>query len=82
MGNDPKEYVKLAERLTPQQKRVLTHLGEGKLVKEIADEMDLSANTVANYIKTIYVVMGIHNKVDAARVAWAVQSASKRSAVA
>jgi DNA-binding NarL/FixJ family response regulator len=57
-------------RLTPRQRQVLTHLAHGKLIKEIAAAMCLSESTVENYRTVIYRVLGVHNKVEAARIAF------------
>lgn len=58
----------ILKRLTPRQREVLGYLAQGKLRKEIADIMGLSLNTVGNYCTQIYHLIGVHNKVEAARV--------------
>jgi len=45
------------------------HLCDGKDNGEIADIMHLGHQTVKNYISSIYSKMGVHNRMDAFRLA-------------
>jgi DNA-binding NarL/FixJ family response regulator len=69
MSFDFKTAVKNARRLPPRQRAVLHGLGDGKQRKEIADDMDISAGTVAAHCKLLFLRLGVHNSREAARVA-------------
>ncbi len=49
--------------LTTQETNVLLHLCEGKSNKEIADGLQISAHTVAEHIKNIYLKMQVNNRI-------------------
>jgi DNA-binding NarL/FixJ family response regulator len=48
--------------LTPQEVRLLALLGEGHSYASAAADMDLSINTVRNYIRSIYDKLHVHTK--------------------
>jgi DNA-binding NarL/FixJ family response regulator len=51
--------------LSKQEARVIIPLCAGKLYKEIADEMNISINTVKKHTKSIYVKMHVRNRTEA-----------------
>jgi len=50
--------------LSPQQKEVLRFVCMGKTIKEIAQEMALSPNTVQTYYRNVMRKFGVHKMVD------------------
>ena len=48
----------LISKLSGQERRILTHLAEGKTNREIADEMYLAEKTVKNYVSNLLAKMG------------------------
>ena len=64
-GGQSKESVKL-ELLSPQEKRVLALVTEGKTNKEIAQEMNLSDKTVKNYLSNIFDKLHLTRRAQAA----------------
>ena len=51
--------------LTPQEQRLLTLLAEGYSYLSAAGQMDISVNTVRNYIRSIYEKLHVHSKSEA-----------------
>ncbi|CAA6677756.1 MULTISPECIES: response regulator transcription factor [unclassified Lentimonas] len=47
--------------LTPREADILHRLGDGLLKKEIADELEISAHTVAEHVKRIYIKLEVKN---------------------
>lgn len=56
-------------RLTPRQTKVLLCLEKGMTNKEIARELGISDRTVKMHLSTIYPLLGVHNRTQAAAVA-------------
>jgi len=50
---------------TAREKQVLDLMSEGKLVKEIANSLDVSIHAIKKHIKNIYHKMHVQNKVEA-----------------
>lgn len=50
---------------TVREIQVLDLMAEGKLVKEIASDLDVSVNAIKKHIKNIYMKMHVQNKVEA-----------------
>ncbi|MDB5006387.1 MAG: Two component transcriptional regulator, LuxR family [Mucilaginibacter sp.] len=50
---------------TVREKQVLDLMAEGKLVKEIAANLDVTIHAIKKHIKNIYVKMHVQNKVEA-----------------
>ena len=50
----PKAAAKVAERLTPREDEILTLVRKGYANKEIAVQLEISKNTVANHLQSIY----------------------------
>ena len=57
------------DRLSRQELRVLLHLKEGRLNKQIADELSISESTVKAHISTILNKLGLHSRTQAAVLA-------------
>jgi DNA-binding NarL/FixJ family response regulator len=53
------------ERLTPQEVRLLKLLSEGYSYQGAAGQMNVSINTVRNYIRSIYEKLHVHSKSEA-----------------
>jgi DNA-binding NarL/FixJ family response regulator len=53
--------------LTPRESEVLTLVAQGLRNAEVAEQLNLTAHTVAGYIKSIYAKLGISNRAEAAR---------------
>ena len=56
---------KLGERLTPQELRLLKLLVEGYSYSGAADHLNLSVNTIRDYIRSIYEKLHVHSKSEA-----------------
>jgi DNA-binding NarL/FixJ family response regulator len=56
---------KLGERLTPQELRLLKLLVEGYSYNGAADHLNLSVNTIRDYIRSIYEKLHVHSKSEA-----------------
>jgi DNA-binding NarL/FixJ family response regulator len=52
--------------LTPRELEIFTRLASGKSNHEIADELDLSTNTVSNHIASILAKLHLDNRIQAA----------------
>ena len=51
--------------LTAQEQRLLTLLAEGYSYQSAADQMNVSVNTVRNYVRSIYDKLHVHSKSEA-----------------
>jgi len=51
--------------LTAQEQRLLLLLAEGYSYQSAADRMNISVNTVRNYVRSIYVKLHVHSKSEA-----------------
>jgi len=56
---------KLEEQLTPQELRLLKLLAEGFSYHSAGDQLNISLNTVRNYIRSIYEKLHVHSKSEA-----------------
>jgi NarL family two-component system response regulator LiaR len=61
---ETKQTTKL-EQLTKREMEILTQLAEGKLYKEIADQLHISIDTVKGTCSRIYKKLEVNNKVEA-----------------
>ena len=52
-------------RLTPQEARFLTLLSRGYSYQAAADELEVSLNTVRNYVRAIYEKLHVHSRSEA-----------------
>ena len=68
-GPDP-----LLQKLTPQERRILKLIGEGRTNVQIGLEMSLSPKTVKNYVSRILTKLGVQRRAEAA-VYWAQRDA-------
>lgn len=59
-----------SEVLTPQEVRVLRLLADGNGYQAIGDKLNLSVNTVRNYIRSIYEKLHVHSKSAAVSLAF------------
>ena len=53
------------EKLTPREKDVLRLLASGYIYKEVADQLDISLETVRTYVKRICIKLHVRSKVEA-----------------
>jgi DNA-binding NarL/FixJ family response regulator len=58
-GEQPK--TKLEIQLSPREKDILELLSDGLAKKEIADKLNISTHTVAEYVKNIYTKLKVQN---------------------
>ena len=56
---------KLDQQLTPQEKRLLALLAEGYSYNVAAERLNISINTVRNYIRSIYDKLHVHSRSEA-----------------
>ena len=56
---------KVDQQLTPQETRLLTLLSEGYSYQTAAHQLNISVNTVRNYIRSIYEKLHVHSKSEA-----------------
>ena len=56
---------KIDQQLTPQEKRLLALLAEGHSYNVSAERLNISINTVRNYIRSIYEKLHVHSKSEA-----------------
>ena len=52
-------------RLTPRQTEVLRHLAQGRSTSQIADELQLSKETVRNHVRQLLRAMGVSSRLEA-----------------
>ncbi len=62
--------------LTPQERRILDLIAEGKTNRQIADEMFLAEKTVKNYVSNVLAKLGMSRRTEAA--AYAVRLEERR----
>ncbi|SDZ10518.1 DNA-binding response regulator, NarL/FixJ family, contains REC and HTH domains [Evansella caseinilytica] len=63
------ETMKETEKLTPQEKQVLSFIANGKTNREIGKAMHLSEKTIRNYVSNIFSKLDLHNRAEAAAYA-------------
>jgi len=56
---------KLLEELTKKELEILSLIARGRAVKEVAELLDISANTVSYHIKNLYGKLNVHNRAEA-----------------
>ncbi|MFT3781195.1 MAG: response regulator transcription factor [Nibricoccus sp.] len=64
-GNKPNRRL---DSLSPQERRVLALIAEGKTNKEVGAEMNLSEKTVKNYLANIFDKLGTSRRAEAAAI--------------
>jgi DNA-binding NarL/FixJ family response regulator len=57
--------AKIDEQLTPQETRLLQLLSEGYSYQSAGNRLNISVNTVRNYIRSIYEKLHVHSKSEA-----------------
>lgn len=67
-GANPGHQAELKE-LTPREQQVLERVAQGYDNQQIAAELELSANTVRNYLANVFEKLGVHTRAEA--VVWA-----------
>ncbi|MGI9645538.1 MAG: response regulator [Ilumatobacteraceae bacterium] len=55
--------------LTPQERRIFDHIGEGHTNRQIAQEMYLAEKTVKNYVSNLLAKLGMSRRTEAAALA-------------
>jgi RNA polymerase sigma factor (sigma-70 family) len=63
------EPVAALEALTPRQTEVLRLLEYGRSTHQIAEELNLSRETVRNHIRHILKALGVHSRLEAVALA-------------
>ena len=66
------------DALTPQERRILAHVVDGKTNKEIAAALSLSDNTVKNYLSNTFQKMQVNRRAEAA-ARYALEVVGKRT---
>jgi DNA-binding NarL/FixJ family response regulator len=62
-------YRSLGSDLTDRERTTLSYLAKGWANKAIASEMNLSLNTVRNYVHSLLTKLGAHSKLEAVSIA-------------
>jgi DNA-binding NarL/FixJ family response regulator len=57
------------DELTARERQVLSHIARGSSNEAIAAELGLAAQTIRNYISSIYLKLGVHTRAEA--IVWA-----------
>lgn len=52
--------------LSPREKQIVRMIVDAKPIKEIAAALDLSGNTVCQYLAELYAKLGIHSRAELA----------------
>jgi DNA-binding NarL/FixJ family response regulator len=60
---------KIDHNLTPHEVRLLGMLAEGHSYQAVANHLQVSINTIRDYIRSIYVKLHVHSKTEAVRKA-------------
>jgi len=74
-GEEP-EQDPLLSRLSPQERRILDQIAEGKTNRQIADELYLAEKTVKNYVSNLLTKLQMGRRSEAA--AYAARLAARR----
>jgi len=69
LGQEQRSVLKRLESLTPQQSRILSLIGEGKLNKQIAFELAIAETTVKAHLTAILRKLGVQNRTQAVLLA-------------
>jgi len=65
LSDEEKDFAERVATLTDQQFRVLMHLTEGRLNKQIAYDLSISEATVKAHITAIFRKLGVQNRTQA-----------------
>lgn len=74
----PREDPRLAS-LTPQERKVLDLIAEGKTNRQIAEELYLAEKTVKNYVSNLLAKLGMERRTQAATFAVRLEERSSRA---
>jgi DNA-binding NarL/FixJ family response regulator len=66
---EPQPHAPLPHRLTPRQQEVLRLLEHGRSTEQIADELQLSTETVRNHVRRLLRALGVHTRLEAVALA-------------
>lgn len=69
LRSEAKQLVDEADRLTERQREVLQLLAEGKSMKEVGSELQMTTRTVAFHKYRIMELLGVHNGADLVKYA-------------
>ena len=58
-------FIMQAQKLTKRESEVLVQLAQGRLNKEISNELDISVDTVKKHVKNIYQKINARNRIEA-----------------
>jgi len=61
----PDENWKIISEMTPQQKRVLSMIADGKLNKQIAYDLNIQETTIKQHVSAILKKLGVYNRTQA-----------------
>lgn len=73
---EPEASTALLDRLTPQQRRILHLVSEGRLNKQIAGELSIAETTVKAHLTVILRKLGVQSRTQAALIAQKAQMAT------
>jgi PAS domain S-box-containing protein len=65
----PVEPTRAHPALTPRQSEVLRLLEHGRSTQQIAEELDLSPETVRNHVRAVLRALGVHSRLEAVALA-------------
>jgi DNA-binding NarL/FixJ family response regulator len=65
----PDQREAVLEQLTKREMDVLSLIAKGYSVKEVSELLEISNNTVAHHIKSLYSKLNVHNRAEATAVA-------------
>jgi DNA-binding NarL/FixJ family response regulator len=65
VAHDDRELAEKLASLTPQQFRVLERVAEGRLNKQIADDLGVQERTIKAHLTTIFDKLGVRNRTQA-----------------
>lgn len=64
-GGQPRGRDAGVDALTPQERRVLELVAEGRSNKQVAAQLDLGEGTVRNYLSSVFAKLGVESRVAA-----------------
>jgi two-component system, NarL family, response regulator DevR len=76
LRNPPSDEPSLIDQLTPQERRILDLIAEGKTNRQIGEAMYLAEKTIKNYVSNMLTKLGMSRRTEAA--AYAARLAERR----
>lgn len=70
-AREPDRTPAAGSPLTPREQEILALLGQGRLYKEIADQLGIGLGTVRTHVRHIYEKLHARNRIEAVRMAGA-----------